>query len=69
MTHRGLYILWGLYILLEIGVWLGIAGLALSSAHLLLWRTRRVLNRSQQNACVSEVPFAVTDSASSVIAS
>jgi hypothetical protein len=63
MTHRGLHIL------LEIGVWLAIAGLALSSAQLLLWRTRRVLNRPRQNAYVSEVPFAATESASSVIAS
>jgi hypothetical protein len=63
MTRRGLQIL------LEIGVWLGIGGLALCSAHLLLWRTGRVLNRPEQDAYVSEVPIAVTEPASSVISS
>jgi hypothetical protein len=63
MTHSELYIL------LEISVWLGIAGLALSSAQVLLGRTRRVLNRPQQDAYVSEVPIVVAESASSVIAS
>ena len=56
----------------ELGVWLGMAGLALGSAHILLWRQRRVLARSQQDARVQEVrlmPSAVTGSASSVIAS
>ena len=57
---------------LELGVWLGIAGLALGSAHILLWRQRRVFARSQQDARVQElglVQSAVTESASSVIAS
>lgn len=39
----------------ELMVWLGMAGLALSSACILLWRTRRVLSHSQQNALVQEV--------------
>jgi hypothetical protein len=63
---------------LELSVWLGLAGLAFSAAHLLLWRTRRVLSRSRQDALVEEVrlvPSAhlvhsgVTEPASAVIAS
>lgn len=34
---------------LELSLWLGTAGLALSSAHLFLWRTRRVLNRPRRD--------------------
>ena len=63
---------------LELNVWLGMAGLAFSAAQILLWRTRRVLNRSRQDALVQEVRLAppavlaasaVTESASSVRAS
>jgi len=56
----------------ELGVWFGIAGLALVCANLLLWNTRRVLNRPRQVAGAPEVrlvPAAVTELASSVIAS
>lgn len=35
---------------LELSLWLGMAALALGSARLLLWHTRHVLNRSQQDA-------------------
>ena len=63
---------------LELSVWLGVAGLAFSAAQILLWRTRRVLNRSRQDGLVEEVmlvPSAhlvhsgVTEPASAVIAS
>lgn len=63
---------------LELSVWLGLAGLAFSAAHILLWRTRRVLSRSRQVAPVQEVrlvpsvhlvPSGVTEPASAVIAS
>ena len=63
---------------LELNVWLGVAGLAFSAAQILLWRTRRVLNRSRQDALVEEVrlgpsvhlvPSGVTEPASAVIAS
>jgi hypothetical protein len=40
---------------LELSVWLGVAGLAFSAAQILLWRTRRVLNRSRQDALVPGV--------------
>jgi hypothetical protein len=40
---------------LELSFWLGIAGLGIGSAHILLWRTRRVLSRSRQDASSSEV--------------
>ena len=60
---------------LELSIWLGMAVLALSAAYILLWRTRRVLSQSRQDALVQEVslappavlaPSAVTESASSV---
>jgi hypothetical protein len=66
---------------LELGVWLGMAGLAVIAAYLLLWRTRRVLRRSRQDVLVQDVrlvpsartaptvPTALTESVSSVIAS
>ena len=63
---------------LELIIWLGMAVLALSAAYILLWRTRRVLSQSRQNALVQEVRLAppavlvssaVTESASSVRAS
>ena len=63
---------------LELIIWLGMAVLALSAAYILLWRTRRVLSQSRQDALVQEVrlappavlaPSAVTESASSVRAS
>ena len=63
---------------LELGIWLGMAVLALSSAYILLWRTRRVLAQSRQAALVQEVrliqpallvPVGLTESASAVIAS
>jgi hypothetical protein len=63
---------------LELIIWLGMAVLALSAACILLWRTRRVLSQSRQDALVQEVrlappavlaPSAVTESASSVRAS
>ena len=34
---------------LELSIWLGMAGVALVSARILLWRTRRVLGRSRQD--------------------
>ena len=43
---------------LELSVWLGIAGLALGSAHILLWRTRRLLSRSGQDVRAPEVGLA-----------
>ena len=70
-----------MHLSLELSVWLGIAGLALVAAQFLLWRTRRVLNRSRQDAPVPGVklvpsgfevrfvPSSVTESAGSVIAS
>ena len=63
---------------LELSIWLGMAVLALSAAYILLWRTRRVLSQSRQDALVQEVRLAppavlaasaVTESASSVRAS
>jgi hypothetical protein len=57
---------------LELSVWLGVAGLAISSANILLWRTRHVLNRSRQDPAMQEVraaPAALVASASSVSAS
>jgi hypothetical protein len=57
---------------LELSVWLGSAGLALVCAKLLLWHTRRVLNRPRQVAGAPEVRLvsaAVTELASSVNAS
>lgn len=57
---------------LELSFWLGIAGLALVSARILLWHTRRVLNQPRQDAEVQEirrVPAAVKTPVRSVIAS
>jgi hypothetical protein len=45
---------------LELNVWLGLALLAFTSAHLLLWRTRRVLSRARRGALVQEVRHAPT---------
>ena len=68
---------------LELNVWLGLALLALVSAHLLLWRTRRALSRARQGALPQEVrlapacvlvpaavlaPAAMTESVASVVA-
>lgn len=39
----------------ELGVWLGIAVLALIWANLSLWRARRVLSRARQNNLVQEI--------------
>jgi len=63
---------------LELGLWLGMAGLALSSAGILLWRTRRSLSPSRQTALVPEVrlvpsaglvPTGLPEPASAVLAS
>jgi len=63
---------------LELSIWLGIAALALSSAYLLLWRTRHLLSKSRQDRLLAEarpvlsaplVPSAKSESASSVPAS
>lgn len=40
---------------LELSFWLGIAGLGIGSAHILLWHTRRVLNRSGKGTPAPEV--------------
>jgi hypothetical protein len=61
---------------MELGVWLGIAVLALIWANLSLWHARRILSGSHQDADVQEVklvpavrvPSVVTQPASSVIA-
>ena len=45
---------------LDQNVWLGLALLAFTSAHLLLWRTRRVLCRAKQEALAQEVTIAPT---------
>ena len=59
-------------------VWLGVAGLAFCSAHLLLWRARRFLSRARKGTGVpraSRVPTAalnpstITESASPGLAS
>ena len=42
----------------ELNVWLGLAVLAVVSAQILLWRTRRVLSRARQDALVQEVRLA-----------
>jgi hypothetical protein len=47
----------------EIAVWLGIAVLALVWANLGIWRARRVLSQSRQEALVQDItllPYAVT---------
>ena len=58
---------------LALFIWLGAAGVALSSAQLLLWRTRRVLNRTRDTAPVPVsatrfMPTAATEITSSVTA-
>ena len=62
----------------ELNVWLSLAILALVSAPILLWRTRRVLSNARRDALVQEVrlaPVAVLaqsemlESAVSVVAS
>ena len=42
----------------ELNVWLSLAILALVSAQILLWRTRRVLSNSRRDALVQEVRLA-----------
>ena len=42
----------------ELNVWLGLAILALLSAQILLWRTRRVLSNARRDALVQEVRLA-----------
>lgn len=42
---------------LKLSYWLGIAGLALSSARILLWRTRRTLNQSRRDAPALEAGY------------
>ena len=42
----------------ELNVWLGLAILALVSAQILLWRTRRVLSNARRDALVQEVRLA-----------
>jgi hypothetical protein len=57
---------------LELGVWLGIAVLALIWANLHLWRARRLLSRFQQDDGAPEGTLsssAVADKTNSVIAS
>ena len=63
---------------LELNVWLGLAVLALVSAQVLLWRTRRILRKARQEALVQDaalapvavlVPSALADSAVSGVAS
>jgi hypothetical protein len=79
--HKGIVMEQGL----ELSIWLGMPALALVSAQILLWRTRRVLSRSPQarvpavkvpavklvSSCpeVRRVPAAVTESAGSAVAS
>ncbi len=43
---------------LGLSLWLGMAGLALGTAYLFLWRTRHVLDRSLQDAEVADVKLA-----------
>jgi hypothetical protein len=68
----------GIAVNTEIGVWLGIAVLALVWANLGLWRARRVLSQSRQDALVPEItllpyavamPAAVTEASSPALAS
>ena len=42
----------------ELNVWLGLAVVALVSAPILLWRTRRVLSNARLDALVPEVRLA-----------
>jgi len=60
------------------GVWLGVAGVGLSSAHFFLWRTRRLLHPSRQDSGLRQVsrvpagatvPSGVSKSARSALAS
>ena len=62
----------------ELNVWLGLAILALVSAQILLWRTRRILNQARRDVLVQEVsvapvalpvPSAMSESAVSGVAS
>jgi len=39
----------------ELTIWVGMAGVALVWAHLVLWHTRRVLNRDRMTAGLPEV--------------
>lgn len=39
----------------EIGVWLGMAAIALIGANLALWRARRVLIQSRQDTLLQEI--------------
>ena len=59
------------YLTVGLVVWLGIAMLALISAELCLWRTRRVLNRLRQEVGVPEgrlVPAAIVTQMASAVA-
>lgn len=40
--------------IMELGVWLGVAALALILAYVLLWRARRLLSRFQQDGGAPE---------------
>ena len=42
----------------ELNVWLGLAILALVSAPILLWRTRRLISNARRDALVQEVRLA-----------
>jgi len=63
---------------LELFIWVGLAGVALSSVQIALWNTRRVLRQSRQTTLVQDIgllspatlaPSAMTRSASSALAS
>ena len=63
---------------MELGIWLGIAGVALGLVQIALWHRRRVLRQSRQITLVQDigllspaplVPSAMTQPASSVLAS
>ena len=63
---------------MELGIWLGIAGVALGLVQIGLWHTRRVLRQSRQVTLVQDigllspaalVPAAITQPANSVLAS
>ena len=57
---------------LALFIWLAAAGVALSAAQLILWRTRRVLSRARNTAPVPatrSMPAAITESARTEMAS
>jgi len=62
----------------EVGVWLGLAAIALVWAYLALWQARRSLSQSRQDALLQEItslrdavllPSAVPEAASPALAS